>query len=185
MVRLAFRSAVGVLTAALATACLGGQTGQPTAVSCDPEELSPSAAWGSTTVKAAAQAFEGTYHAGLAWRVEPRSSTTQTPVVLPDSVQLAIDYADVEVRRECAGSLNVPVFVTVTTSDSGLAERGNGTLTLTSATQGLVGSLHFESQRVRLDATLDEAKLATTPHGGFDALDRALPGASATFIEEP
>lgn len=105
--------------------------------------------------------------------------------MLPDSVQLAIDYADVEVVRNCGGQLSVPVSVTLTTSDSGLAEKGSGTLTIARAAQGLGASLHFESRRVRLDATLDEARLATIPRGGFDALDQALPGASATFIEEP
>jgi hypothetical protein len=187
MVRLAFRRAVVVLAAALATACLGGQTGQPTSGSgsCDPTSLAPTAAWGGTTVLAAAQAFEGTYRAGLQWRVEARSSTTQTPVDLVDSVQLTINYEDAKVGRSCVDHLNAPVSVALTTSDSGLAESGPGMLTIALGQQGLVGSLHFESARVRLDAMLDEAALETAPRGNFDALDQALPGASASFIEQP
>lgn len=185
MVRLAFRRAVVVLAAALATACLGGQTGQPTSGSgsCEPASLAPTAAWGGTTVLAAAQAFEGTYRAGLQWRVEARASTVQTPVELPDSVQLTINYDNVKVGRSCADELNVPVSVTLTTSDSGLAESGSGTLTIWPAAQGLSGRLHFESQRMRLDVMLDEVALATPPQGGLDALDQALPGASAVFTK--
>ncbi len=180
MVRLAFRGAVGVLAAALATGCLGGQTGHSTTASCDSQALEPESAWGGTTVLGAAQAFEGTYTASLQWRVEPRSATTHTPVELSDSVQLTINYDGATGSKSCGGQLSVPVSVTLTTGASGLDESGSGTLDIAAASDGvLVGSLHFESLRLRFDATLDAA--ATTARGSLDALDPALPGGSAAF----
>jgi hypothetical protein len=183
MVRLAFRGAVGLLAAALATACLGGQTGQPSSLECDPQVLEAGAAWNGSTVRRAAQAFEGPYSAGLQWREEPRASTTQTPVDFPDSVQLTITYSDAKVTRTCSDQLIVAVSVALTSSASSLAESGMGTLTISRDQQGFVGSLHFEGTRVRLDAMLDETARATPPRGSLDALDLALPGASATLTE--
>lgn len=183
MVRLAFRGAVGLLAAALATACLGGQTGQPTSLDCGATSLAPTAAWGGTTVQAAAEGFEGTHGAGLEWRVEARSSMVQTPVELVDNVQLTITYDNAKADRSCSNQVSVPVSVTVTTSDSGLAEGGPGTLILEPEAQGFSGSLHFENARVRLDALLEETALALPAQGSFDALDPVLPGASAVFVE--
>jgi hypothetical protein len=180
MVRLAFRGAVGVLAAALATGCLGGQTGHSTTASCDSKAVEPGAAWGGTTVLGAAQAFEGTYAASLGWKVEARSATTHTPVELSDSVQLTINYDGATGSKSCAGQLSVPVSVTLTTSESGLAESDSGTLSVAAAPDGgLIGTLHFETSRVRFDATLDAG--TSTMRGSLDALDPALPGASATF----
>jgi hypothetical protein len=180
MVTLAFRRAVVVLAAALATACLGGQTGQPTSGSCDSESLQPGAAWGGTTVQGAAQSFEGTYTASLQWQAEPRYAATHTPVELSDSVQLTINYDGAAGSNSCVGQLSVPVSVTLTSSDSGLAESGNGSLTIEPASDGtLVGVLHFETARGRFDATLD--RTAKAARGSLDALDPALPGASAIF----
>lgn len=169
-----------MLATALATGCLGGQTGHSTNASCDSEAVELAAAWGGSTVLDAAQAFEGTYAASLQWQVEPRSATTHTPVELSDSVQLTINYDGATGSKSCAGQLSVPVAVTLTSSGSGLDESGSGTLSISPASGGaLVGSLHFETLRVRLDATVDEA--TTTVRGSLDGLDPALPGASATF----
>jgi hypothetical protein len=169
-----------VLVAALAAGCLGGQTGHATRGSCDSKALESGAAWGGTTVLGAAQAYEGTYAATLGWKVESRSATTHTPVELPDSVQLIINYDGATGSESCAGELSVPVAVTLTTSESGLAESGSGTLSVAAAPDGgLIGTLHFETSRVRFDATLDAE--TSTMRGSLDALDPDLPGASATF----
>ena len=184
MVRLAFRGAVVGLAAALATACLGGQTGQPSSATCDAQVLEAGAAWNDTTVRGAARAFEGSYSAGLEWWEEARSSTMQTPVEFSDSAQLTITYSDAKVTRDCRNQLIVAVAVTLTSNSSSLAESGQGTLTIAPKQQGLAGSLHFESARVRLNAMLDEAALATPPRCCFDALDQAVPVASASFSEE-
>lgn len=185
MVRLAFRGAVGVLWAALATACLGGQTGQPDSLECGATQLSPTASWSRTTVQGAAQSFDGTYNSGLRWQVEARSATTNPPVDLQDSAQLTISYRGAPARRDCADQLEVPVSVTLTSSDSGLAESGQTTLTISRSSQGLVGELHFESPRIKLDATLPELGTGNPPLASFDALDPSLPGASASFTQEP
>jgi hypothetical protein len=180
MVRLAFRDAVGVLTAAaLATACLdGGQTGQPSAASCDPPTwLKPGGSWHGSTVRGAAQAFDGIYSAGLEWREEPRSSTIQTPVDFVDSVQLTITYSNENATRTCGDQLSVPVSVSLSSSASSLVESGIGTLTIAASSRSPSAALHFESQRVRLDATLTPPEA----RGSLDALDLALPGASAIF----
>lgn len=185
MVRSAFRSAVAVLWAALATACLGGQTGQPSSRDCDATQLSSTSAWSGTTVQAAAQGFEGTYAAGLVWHVEPLLATTHTPVDLQDNVQLSITYGGGPAKRDCLDQLEVPVSVTLSTGASHLTDSGEGTLTLQRTAQALVASLHYESKLVNLSATLPEAAGAGTPGGSFEALNPDLPGASARFTEGP
>jgi hypothetical protein len=185
MSRLAFRGAVGVLAAALTTGCLGGQTGQPSSGRCAPVELSPSAVWSSTTVEAAVRAFEGTYASGLQWQAESRFATSRTPIQLEDAARLTIAYDGDDASRDCSDRLSIPVLVTLTTTESGLADSGVGELTIVRSSQAFVGSLHYESKLVRLDATLDEAAAATSPRGGFDALDPTSPGLSATFTEGP
>lgn len=187
MSRLAFRGAVGVLAAALATACLGGQTGQPFSDDvgeCE-EQLSPTAAWSDTTVEAAARAFEGTYASGLQWQAESRAASSHSSIEFEDGAQLSVSYGGEQARQDCPAQLIVPVTVTLTTTNSGVVDSGVGKLTIVRSSQTLVGSLHYESELVRLDATLDEAAAATAPRGAFDALDSSLPGASATFTEVP
>jgi len=186
MVRLAVRGAVAVLWATLAAACLGGQTGQPDSLNCGSATLSSSAAWGSTTVEAAARAFEGTYAAGLVWQQEPRSAADHTAVQLQDSVQLSLAYAGGKATRDdCVEGLRVPVSVTLTTSASGIADSGETTLTIQQSSQGLVGKLSYDRPRIRLDVTLRELATGVAPVGSFDAVDTNLPGASANFTEEP
>jgi hypothetical protein len=136
-------------------------------------------------VQAAAQAFEGTYTAGLQWQAEPRGSTLQTPVELQDNLQLELAYGGAKAGRDCADQLQVPVSVTLTTSASGIAEIGEATLTLDRSSRGLIGTLHYDGKVVRLDATLTEVATAQAPLGSFDALDPNLPGASASFTEGP
>jgi hypothetical protein len=135
-------------------------------------------------VRAAARAFEGTYSAGLQWRAEPRSATATTVIDLQDGVELVIAYEDAQ-GWDCIGQLNVPVSVTLTTSASGVSETGVGTLSIQRSSQGLIGSLHAETETLKLDATLREAAAGLAPQGSFDALDPKLPGASAIFIEVP
>ena len=187
MSRLAFRGAVGLLIAALASACLGGQTGQPSSdrAFCEPAQLFPTEVWGSTTVEAAARAFEGTYASGLQWQVESRVATSHSSIAFEDGAQLSVSYDGEQAQHDCDDQLIVPVTVTLTTSNSGLVDSGVGKLTIVRSSQALLGSLHYESKLVRLDATLDEAAAATAPRGAFDALDSSLPGLSATFTEVP
>lgn len=185
MARLALRVATGALLAALATACLGGQTGQPTRGGCEEGQLSATAAWSDTTVQAAAQAFTEPYSGALQWWVEPRTDPSQTPVDLADDAQLTLVYAGASARRDCNGRIHVPVSVTLTTSDSGLTESGPATLEISSSAQGLEASFHYESKRIRLDATLPDPAGKAAPVVTFDALDSDLPGASASFTEGP
>jgi len=184
MVRLAFRGATLVLAAALATACLGGQTGQPSSITCGAPAAAATDAWSGTTVQAAARAFEGTQGASLRWYDEPRSVAAPTPVEFVDSVQLTISYDGDSGSVGCSNVLSVPVSVQVTTSDSGVAEAGSGTLWISPTSQGLVGNLHYQSKLISLDATLDEVTRASAPRGSLDALDGTLPGASARFPRE-
>lgn len=186
MTRLILGGAIAVLSAALATACLGGQTGEPSSGTCGATSLAPNAAWSGTTVDAAARAFQGTYRTALRWRVEPRFASTRTPVPLDDVVELAIAYGDVKASRDCTDELRIPVAVVLKTSASGIADAGEATLTIRpGASPELVGHLHYDSDVVRLDATLSEVAVSSTPRGSFDALEPSLPGASASFGEDP
>jgi len=185
MVRLAFRGAIGVLSAALAAGCLGGQTGQPTSASCDRAEVSSSAAWGDTTVGAAVGALAGTYEASLLWREEPRSTSTYTPIDLQDGLELTIGYDGDSAVEDCNGWLQVPVEVTLSTSESGIAESGRATLSISRSSGPSSGNLRYEGERVVLVATLSEVATGVSVTGGVDALDPELPGASASFAVEP
>jgi hypothetical protein len=188
MSRLAFGGAVGLLIAALASACLGGQTGQPGSDkggSCEPAQLSPTEVWSSSTVEAAARAFDGTYASSLQWQAESRAATLHSSIEFEDGAQLSVSYGGEQATHDCDDQLIVPVTVTLTTTHSGLIDSGVGKLTIERSPQALLGSLHYESKLVRLDATLDEAAARTAPRGAFDALDSSLPGASATFTEVP
>lgn len=185
MARLVFHKAVGVLCAALAVGCLGGQTGQPSRADCSGMELSPTATWSDTTVESAAQAFETPYTGSLHWQVEPRTSPNHTPVDFPDTALLAIVYTGASARRDCNDQLKVPVSVTLSSSQSGIAESGDTTLTLWRSSQGLVAQLHYESKRLRLDATLPDPTSGEAPVVTLDALTSDLPGASASFTEGP
>jgi len=135
-------------------------------------------------VQAALRAFEGTQGASLGWYEEPRSVAQPTPVEFADSVQLTISSSGGSASLSCMNALSVPVSVQVATSDSGLADGGPGTLWISQTPQGLVGNLHYRSKLISLDATLDEVARASAPRGSLDALDAALPGASARFPKE-
>jgi len=188
MSRLAIRGAVGVLWAALAAGCLGGQTGQPTSDRgyCEPTQLAPSANWSGTTVEAAAKAFEVPYTGSVQWQVEARTAATHTPVDFPDSALLAIVYTGASAStNDCFAQLTVPVSVTLSTSQSGIEESGDATLSIRRSSQGLAASLQYESKRIRLDATLPDPDSGGAPSVTFDALDPSLPGASASFTEGP
>jgi hypothetical protein len=121
----------------------------------------------------------------LLWQQEPLSSSTQTPVDLEDQLLLTIAYDGADAIRDCGGVLSVPVTVTLTTSESGIAESGDATLELSPSSGALAGSLSYESDRLALDAMLAEVARGVTLAGGFDALDEDLPGASAGFAVEP
>lgn len=109
----------------------------------------------------------------------------QTPVDLEDSVQLELAYGGASAQRDCSDRLQVPVSLTLTTSASGLAERGDATLTIWRSSQGLEGRLHYESERIGLDAELAEVASESAPLLSFDALAPNLPGASASSNQEP
>jgi hypothetical protein len=178
MAWLKLRGASGLLFGVLATACLGGQTGQPgSATSCDNHQLSSSAEWGDTTVRAAAATFAGTYDAPLLW--QPITADFQ------DRLQLSIFYDGGSASRGCSGRLVVPVTVTLTTSESGIAESGAATLEIAVASAGLVGDLSYAGERVALDARLTEVAAGVSLAGDFESLDEDLPGASAGFAVEP
>ena len=147
--------------------------------------LSPTEVWSNTTVEAAARAFEATYASSLQWQAESRSATSHRSIELEDAARLTISYDGDEATRDCNDQLSIPVLVTLSTTESGLADSGVGGLTIVRSSRALTGSLRYESKLVRLDATLDEAAVATVLRGGFDALDPTLPGLSATFTEGP
>jgi hypothetical protein len=177
MERLKLRVAIGLLSAALATACLGGQTGQPSSATCGGEQLSSSAVWRDTTVGAAAAVFAATYEAPVLW--QPPVADSQ------DRLQLTIVYDGGSVRRGCDDRLTVPVTVTLTTSESGIAESGAATLEIAGRSGALVAELSYVGERVALDARLNEVTAGVTVAGDFESLDAELPGASAGFAVEP
>lgn len=171
------RASIGLLWAALATACLGGQTGQPSSASCDTRELSSSAAWSDSTVSAAAAAFVGTHEAPLSW---------QPGVVgFQDRLQMTIFYEGKSARSACDGRLKVPVTVRLTSSDSGIDESGAAMLEIAGSSGALVGDLGYSGERLVLDVRLSEVAAGIRLAGDLRALDEDLPGASAGLAGEP
>lgn len=136
-------------------------------------------------MQAAAQAFEMPYTSNLQWQVEARISPTHTPVDFQDSAELAIVYTGATASTDCAGELEVPVTVTLSTNQSGIAESGDATLNLWRSAQGLEGRLSYQGKRVNLGADLPDPATGGAPLVSFDALDPTLPGASASFTEGP
>lgn len=132
-------------------------------------------------MRAATEAFTGSYDTDLRWQNEPRAEATHTPVDLADSLKLTVTYGGEDANKKCDGMLSIPVTVTLGTSASGIAESGDATLAIWPSTGARVGHLHYESARVVLDATLGEVAAGGTIAGDCDALDPALPGASASF----
>lgn len=187
MVRLVTRGALGVLLAGLSTACLGGQTGEPASAQCPGDiEYSATDPWEDTTVEAAASSFEGTYVARLVWRQQEPSSAEQAPLALDDELELTIDYhyADA-VEKPCSPGLRVPLVVTLSSSESGIAEAHEAELSITRSAGHLSGRLHYLSERVELDVTLSEIAEGARLSGNLDALDAGLPGAAAEVVELP
>jgi hypothetical protein len=173
---------MAVLAVALATGCLGGQTGQPRSDSCRPSMLAESEKWsGSVTVGATARAYEGTYEAQLSWQEEPRDSSEQTLLDLDDRLELAVSYSSAKASRSCDGQLSVPVTVSLRSSSSDIDESGEGELIVPSAAGGLPATLTYTSQNVRLNAELSPVAEGTPPSGELDGLSPSLPGGFATF----
>jgi hypothetical protein len=186
MARLKVRGVAWVLTVALATACLGGQTGEPASGrSCRSRQLSPDDSWEGSRVATAAGSFAGTYETSLSWQAEAAAGAL-TPVDFNDELQLTLAYEDDSaIVQACGEELVVPLALTLMTSGSGLAESGTAQLVLRSSGSGLSGALRFEGERVALEATLVEGSAGVVLSGTLDAFDTELPGSSATFGEEP
>ena len=136
-------------------------------------------------MEAVAQAFEVPYTGKVQWQVEARAATTHTPVDFPDSALLAIVYTGAAASRNCFDELQVPVSVTLSTSQSSIGESGDATLTIWRSAQGLEARLSYEGTRVKVTANLPEPGTGAAPLVSIDALDPSLPGASASFSEEP
>jgi len=185
MVRQAFGSAVGVLTAALLAGCLGGQTGHPTASNCVATQVPPQTSWRGATVGAVTAAFATTYQAPLSWQQEPRSAATHTSVAFQDSLQLTITYGGASAKRDCNDQLTVPVTVTLSASQSGIAEDGDGVLILSGAQGAFTGYLTYDGKQVALEASLAQVAGGVSLTGDLDSLAAGLPGASASFSVEP
>lgn len=183
------RGAALALCAAL-TACdlLGGQTGEPTAAHCGPDQVTATSAWASTTVVAAVQRFVGQYSTPLQWQTKALGESDNAVVAFPDDLVLKVEYAAASASPAitCQDSLRVHVTVALTTSASGIAESGDGILEIVSGASGaLTAQLIYASAALSLDAGLVPVESAQPPSGGFDALDVRLPGKSARFIGEP
>src|SRR6185295_2469825 len=111
MAQLAFRGAILALASALTTACLGGQTGQPTSgAACDARALAPNDVWQDTTVAVAAQAFVGSYVLGLGWQQQTLAAPSNVQLPLEDELTLSIAYSGASASTNCDNApLEVPV----------------------------------------------------------------------------
>lgn len=181
MARQAVHGLLGVLAAALLSACLGGQTGEPGSAECGHQQAA-AAPWRGTTAGAAAALFAQAYEAPLVWQADGGAAA---PLPLQDRLQLTIAYDGGGARADCNDDLTVPVTVTLATSQSAIAESGSALLRLSGSKGALVGSLKYRGEQVALQASLSQTAPTISLAGTVDALADGLPGVSASFASEP
>lgn len=152
--------------------CLGGQTGQPGSLNCQPQSVALDEPVKGVTPEAFISAFEGTHVATLVWNV-------------PDAP--AEDVITLELRRDTngtartgCGDLTVGVHVEISTRDHGvLASRG---VTL----RGIAGkieqaSFDMSGERAIFSADLVASQGEVMISGTLTTNDATLPALTATF----
>jgi hypothetical protein len=169
------------LWVALTPSCLGGQTGQPTSGRCGTTTADDT--WRGRTVQELAAAFEGSHRATLQWNEEALEAKEKTPVDFSDEITLTVDAtAATGTVVSCNLELDVEVTVEVTTSQSGLSQRGIGTLTFgEDLASVLTAQLSFDGSTLRVDAALTQTDAATAPQGWLSPEVMGTPGRSASF----
>lgn len=166
----------------LTTSCLGGQTGQPESVTCEPIDPTFVSAWHGVTIQELGQAFEGKHSAALHWFAGTSISAQMTPVAFEDSLEITIHY-DVATGtlRACSTTLDIPVRVHVATTSSAIVDDGVGTLSFGGITPPLHATFTFVGAVVSIDGTLTESTTSTAAEGSFESRSKGAPGTFATF----
>jgi hypothetical protein len=171
-----------VLSAALTTACLGGQTGQPTSLDCERSEQPADATWRELTAEQLGRAFEGSHVAPLYWVREVLGAPTATPIELDDTLSLGVRYdGEPGVLSSCDTLFEVPVTIELSTSASGLVDQGRGVLVFGDTQRPLRAVLSFGGAAVALNGTLTEVETGQAPDGTLQPHTGAAPGAWASF----
>lgn len=177
-------SFVGVLLAAVATSCLGGQTGQPTSANCHKQLLS-GATWQGFTSEQLGRAFEGEHVAPLFWLQEPAGSATTQLVGLDDSLTLRLRYEGASGVLDCNSRLEVPMALELSTSNSALSDGGSAVLVLTDAQRPLRAFISFGGSVVAVSGMMSESAAGEPPEGTLQPRTGDAPGAWASFPAAP
>lgn len=168
-----FGSALLLLLAA-APSCLGGQTGQPSALNCEPVLLSPCDTWEGLTAEELASTFEGTQRATLSW-VERGES------VLTEELIITVDPSGATgTERYCGTMLDLEVAVEIATSDSGLLERGVATLSFDSW-DTVDATMKFHGSTLDLSGNLSAMEVGEAPRGTVTPRPPGTPGTSGSY----
>ncbi len=168
------RRVLAWLSAALVSACVGGQTGQPDSDDCR-KSLSAHQSWRGQSVRGLAEALAGTHTGHLQWE-------GVADAVPPDNISIRVAYAGEGAITDCGELLEVPVALEISTEQSGVAEQGKGTLVFRSTEAPLVASLSYSGSDVEgLSAALTEARLGVAPEGNMHVRGADYPASTATF----
>ncbi len=155
------------------SSCLGGQTGQPTAASCDGRGVATDEALSGVTPLQFAAAFAGTHTATLAW---------ETPDPTPHD-ELTLELRPREPLRavlDCYDDLSVGTDVVLTTRDHGELARFDAFLR---GRAGQLTSARLErtDSFVALDVELFVVEGEVHVAGSLTTRDSALPAPNAIF----
>lgn len=170
------------LFVALTPSCLGGQTGQPSSGSCDLRPLPVAETWRGRTAQELAAAFEGTHHATLDWMEEDTPAADTTAVPFDDAISISISATTVAgVVDSCVGTLDIPVQLEISTTESGLGESGIAVLTFSELAPVLSAHLSFDGTKLSVEAQLTQTDAALAPHGWLVPRVAGTPGGSASL----
>jgi hypothetical protein len=182
------RLAQCALSAYVLSACLGGQTGQPTGLTCQvtpPESVAPDQDYDGITPRALAQSFVGKHSAPLLWRTGELATSESQPVGNPDEITFVVSYSDVAGTgsKYCNQQLSVVVAVEITTRDTGLHQ--TGTLALVAVN----GQLEAGSFTVTSDAATVTVMFSGAPNplemsGTVEAQSGSWPSKWAQFSNQ-
>jgi hypothetical protein len=139
--------------------------------------------WNGATVEARVQALVGVHGAELTWWTEPPGSAGSTALDLEDRIAIVVAYSGAAGTVTCAGSLEVPVDVGLSSEVSGISEHGPGTLTFTTSAEP--AQLSYSVGGLTLSVRLEPIAAQMPPAGDLNATRDELPGDYATIGEGP
>jgi len=163
-----------VFTGWLVGACLGGQTGEPTSLTCTNRAAPWRQSVDGVSPEQLALAYEGVHRVKLHW--------AKTPDTVTEPATLTLHYREQSgTAQDCGGALSVAVDFSLRADDGTLIDSGQGLLraargVLDRATYSgsgqhfvITGSLSDAMGKVMVSGTLEPRKPATADTADFSS----------------